>query len=301
MWELIESVDDPRLATFRDLPLRKGGIVPSRGGSGEGRGHQDPGDFVAEGRLVVERLLDSPYETTSFFIAESKRSWLDDTVGSRSTQTPELERIPWFVLPDRCMGEVVGFQFHSGIMASGRRRMPLALSRKVEAWFSPPVDGEVMDRVTLLALPAMQSPENLGSLVRSARGLGGQVVILSPASADPLSRRVLRVSMGHSLYMPYFQTVDWLTDLERLREAGFRLIGFENHANMSLLGSAPRYPRQVLVFGNEFEGLNSEILARMDEIVGIPMSIGVDSLNVSVAGALALYHYSGVNDPKLPV
>ena len=88
MWEWIESVDDPRLATFRDLPLRKGGIVPSRGGSGEGLGHQDPGAFVAEGRLVVERLLDSPYETTSFFIAESKRSWLDDTVGSRSTQTP---------------------------------------------------------------------------------------------------------------------------------------------------------------------------------------------------------------------
>jgi tRNA G18 (ribose-2'-O)-methylase SpoU len=97
--------------------------------------------------------------------------------------------------------------------------------------------------------------------------------------------------MGHALAFPCWRTPDWRTDLQRLRSAGFRLIGIEHHARMVPLASVRPAPRQALVLGNEFSGLDAEVLDQMDQVVGIPMANGVDSLNVAVTAAIALHHF----------
>lgn len=283
---------DPRLEPFQSLPLRKASTSTPDGW------------FVAEGRLVVERLLRSPFESAALLVADSKRAWVESVViEATGGQTP-APPLPVFLLPDAAMPEVVGFDFHSGILGAGLRQTPPAWNDLFAGWFQPvphrlsPIlsdnGGSLEDRAgheTLLVLPAMNSAENLGSILRSARGLGAVGAILSAQSADPLSRRVIRVSMGHALAFPCYQSLDWRADLGRLRAAGFRLIGIEHHPRMQSLHRAARYPRQALVMGNEFAGLDETTLALMDDIVGIPMHPSVDSLNVAVTAAIALHHY----------
>lgn len=299
---------DPRLTPFLALPLRKSvGAAPDEW-------------FIAEGRLVVERLLASPFAPVALLVAESKQRWVE-TVCAAAVSARELPGpLPVYLLPDERMPDVVGFDFHSGILGAGRRQTPPVWTAEFARWFigrqtlakagtepppeagsdgavSPAIPGGVSTgRVseTLLILPAMNSAENLGSILRSARGLGAIGAVLAAQSADPLSRRVIRVSMGHALSFPCWHSQDWRRDLLRLREAGFRLIGIEHHPRMRSLHHAPRYPRQALVMGNEFAGLDEETLEMMDDIVGIPMHPAVDSLNVAVTAALALHHYASL-------
>jgi len=272
---------DPRLQPFLALPLRK-----AVGAS--------PDDwFIGEGRLVVERLLTSPFVPAALLVCASKQRWVETVcaaaVAARALPAP----LPVYLLPDERMQDVVGFDFHSGILGAGRRQTPAAWTAEISRWFNPApnrVGGGATD--TLLVLPALNSAENLGSIVRSACGLGARGVVLAAQSADPLSRRVIRVSMGHTLSLPWWSSPDWRWDLVRLREAGFRLVGIEHHPRMIPLHQAPRYPRQALVMGNEFSGLDKATLEMMDDIVGIPMHPAVDSLNVAVTAAIALHHYS---------
>jgi tRNA G18 (ribose-2'-O)-methylase SpoU len=319
--ERVGDPADPRLKPFLALPLRKSvGAAPDEW-------------FIAEGRLVVERLLASPYEPVALLVTESKQRWVE-TVCAAAVSVRELPGpLPVYLLPDDRMPEVVGFDFHSGILGAGRRQTPSVWTTEFARWFhrvpSPATacvksldetDSREMDSSgrgslgldfsgvdphgalssefaprateTLLILPAMSLAENLGSILRSARGLGATGAVLAAQSADPLSRRVIRVSMGHALSFPCWHSPDWRRDLLRLREAGFRLIGIEHHPRMCPLHQAPRYPRQALVMGNEFAGLDDVTLEMMDDVVGIPMHPAVDSLNVAVTAALALHHYA---------
>lgn len=304
--ERVGDPADPRLKPFLALPLRKSvGAAPDEW-------------FIAEGRLVVERLLASPYEPVALLVTESKQGWVE-TVCAAAVSVRDLPGpLPVYLLPDDRMPEVVGFDFHSGILGAGRRQTPSVWTTEFARWFddrrthatfgiespteadsgtagSPARQAGAFTEAateTLLILPAMSLAENLGSILRSARGLGATGAVLAAQSADPLSRRVIRVSMGHALSFPCWHSPDWRRDLLRLREAGFRLIGIEHHPRMCPLHRAPRYPRQALVLGNEFAGLDDVTLEMMDDIVGIPMHPAVDSLNVAVTAALALHHYA---------
>lgn len=276
------SITDPsdiRLGPFLHLPLRKS--------SGSGAA----GQFVAEGRLVVERLLRCPYQPTGLLVAESKVGWAEATVKAASVERPEFHELPIYVLPDDALNGVVGFEFHAGVMGSGHRAVPEVLQQRKAEWFAPRSPSSLGPE-TLIVLPAMSSVENLGSMIRSAHGLGAAGLILSAQSADQLSRRVIRVSMGHSLSFPCWRSDDWIGDLQRLRAVGFRLIGIEHHPRMQPLAASKQYERQALVFGNEFAGLDEATLEMMDDIVGIEMQNGVDSLNVTVTAAIVLHHFA---------
>jgi tRNA G18 (ribose-2'-O)-methylase SpoU len=273
---------DIRLGPFLHLPLRK-----ATGSSVEGQ-------FVGEGRLVVERLLRCPYPPTGLLVAESKVGWAESSITAASADRPELRELPIYVLPDDVLNHVVGFEFHSGIMGSGHRAVPRVLQQRMTEWFaarSPAASG----RETIIVVPAMNSAENLGSIIRSAHGLGAAGLILSAQSADHLSRRVIRVSMGHALSFPCWRSENWIDDLQRLRAVGFRLIGIEHHPQMQPLAASKQYERQVLVFGNEFAGLDEATLEMMDDIVGIEMHNTVDSLNVAVTAAIVLHHFTLTN------
>ena len=274
----ISDPSDSRLGPFLHLPLRKA------------VGKSTDGLFVAEGRLVVERLLRSPYQVAGLLVADSKLAWAQATILDAAASRPELEQLPIYVLPDEVLNQVVGFEFHSGIMGSGHRAVPGVLQNQMSEWFSPRSRVSAQ-RQTIIVLPAMNSAENLGSIIRSAHGLGAAGLVLSAQSADHLSRRVIRVSMGHALAVPCWRTIDWISDLQRLRQSGFRLIGIEHHPRMHPLATARPFERQALVFGNEFAGLDEATLNLMDEIVGLEMHNAVDSLNVAVTAAIALHHY----------
>jgi tRNA G18 (ribose-2'-O)-methylase SpoU len=285
----LDSLDDPRLAPYRDLPHRKGG--PG----------DDGGTFIAEGRLVVERLWQSPYRIASLLVANSHTAWAEDLLGTARRQTLAEAPPIAYALPDALINRLVGFAFHQGALACGLRTTPPCHAQAIADWYAPSTAGceradAAHDRsaagCTLVALPAMNSADNLGSLLRSARGLGAAGLVLGAQSADPLSRRAIRVSMGHALNLPLQFARDWLKDLKRLRAAGFRLIGCEHHPRMIPLCEAPRHPRQVLVFGHEFAGLDAATLEQLDLVVGIPMADGVDSLNVAVAAAIVLHHFT---------
>ncbi|MDP1561617.1 MAG: RNA methyltransferase [Pirellulaceae bacterium] len=279
-FNLIHITDpgDSRLGPFLHLPLRKAA------------GRLSEGLFIAEGRMVVERLLRSPYQPAGLVITNNKLEWCQAVVRAATNVRPDLQSLPIYVLPDDVLNQVVGFEFHSGIMGSGLRTVPPALQQLMTDWFAPRLHNAATSE-TLVVLPAMNSAENLGSIIRSAQGLGAAGLVLSSQSADHLSRRVIRVSMGHALAFPCWRSEDWIDDLRRLRAVGFRLIGIEHHARMQPLATAKRSTRQALIFGNEFAGLDDATLEMMDDVVGIEMQNEVDSLNVAVTAAIALHHF----------
>jgi tRNA G18 (ribose-2'-O)-methylase SpoU len=134
----------------------------------------------------------------------------------------------------------------------------------------------------------------MGGIFRNVAALGGSRagVILSPRCCDPLYRKAIRVSMGHVLRVAWARVDDWAQGLEAIRGAGFDLIGLSPEGSAgSIEEIGPG--RMALVLGSEGAGLSAAAAGRVGRVVRIPMSEGVDSLNVSVACAIALHRLRG--------
>jgi len=233
--------------------------------------------FIAEGKLVVQRLLASDYKTVSI-LAEPKRvDWV------RSLVKPET---PILVVSAELIQEVVGFNFHRGLLACGRR-IAFESSQRLMDVTDP--------RQIALAAVAVNDLENLGSLIRTAAALGIDRVILNRQSVDPFCRRVLRVSMGAALKMRFY---DWESPAQWLQENERNRVWFSIATTLSddsiPMGQVTGHPDfasrpKLIVMGNEGDGLPASIQAACTTRAQIPMALGIDSLNVSVAGAIAIY------------
>jgi tRNA G18 (ribose-2'-O)-methylase SpoU len=131
---------------------------------------------------------------------------------------------------------------------------------------------------------------NLGAAFRSAAALGIDAVLVTPRCADPLYRRAVRVSMGAVFDVPWARLTTW-PDVELLHGAGFVVAALSLEEDAMTLDElvARRDPQLALVFGTEGDGLRAATLADADLVVRIPMSGGVDSLNVAAAAAVAFY------------
>lgn len=257
--ERIESIDDPRIAAYRNL---------------RDRTLRGEGIFVAEGRLLVHRLLASRFAAESVLATEH---YAAEFARAISTE------VPLYMASEALLREIVGFDFHRGALAAGRRRSLSSVSELVEGL--PPHRG-----ASLVVLPEVTKPENLGLIVRSAAALGVDGVVLGERCCEPLSRRALRLSMGSVLQVPMARSVDLAADLVLLRQR----FGFERFAAVLDAGAEPlpavRWPkRTALLFGNEFDGLSDTWLGLCDRRVTIPMQPGVDSLNLGVAAGVFLY------------
>lgn len=253
----VDGLGDSRLDDYRNVPdpdlLRARGL------------------FVAEGRLVVRRLLESSrFRTRSVLLTHAAYAALADVVGQRSN-------LPVYVVTQDTMNEVTGFNIHRGCLAIGERQSALQ-------WTDLVRDGSL-----LLVLERVSNADNIGGIFRSAAAFGADAVLLGPACADPLYRKAIRTSMGAALRVPFAAMPDWPEDLTRLRAAGVRLLALtpDRHAT-PVRDIAPRAPLAVLV-GHEGEGLSAEAMAAADVRIRIPMAAGVDSLNVSAAASIALY------------
>ena len=256
----ISSLDDPRLAPFR--ALKKSNFT------------RWSGRFIAEGEKLVRRLLASPFPVESVLAGQRFADAIAPLV------PPE---VPLLVVDDWVVPELVGFSFHRGLLACGRRLPERSVADFADRLSSP---------ATLVICPEIQDPENLGGVLRTSCALGVDAVVLGSNSADPFSRRVLRVSMGTALQVPILQSLNLAGDLAWLRDCGgFQLVATVLDETADRLELAARAPRLGLLFGNEAHGLDQRCLVFCDNKVTIPMRRGTDSLNVAVACAVVLHHF----------
>jgi tRNA G18 (ribose-2'-O)-methylase SpoU len=257
------EIDDPadhRLDDFRDLSAAD--RRPDRPG---GRGL-----VIAEGVVVVERLLASPYPVRSLLGVRRRIEALAPLLAPVSA--------PAYVASAEVMAQVVGFHLNRGVLAVADRTVPAD------------VDSLVSRATSLAVLEGVGDHENLGSLFRNAAALGIDGILLGPRCSDPLYRRSVRVSMGHVLAVPFAFLPSWPEPVGRLRGQGFRVLALTPAPDAVSLREAVREPgRYAVLLGSEGPGLSAEAMAAADARVRIPMSGGVDSLNVATAGAVAFY------------
>jgi tRNA G18 (ribose-2'-O)-methylase SpoU len=265
----IETLDDPRVAAYRNV---RDADLRARDGL-----------FLTEGRLNVKRqLMGSRFRTRSVFGTEP---------GLRAIQ-PALERLgadtPVYVAAKPLLSAVVGYAMHRGCLAVGERgREP-----ELAPFLAELVARDSERPVTLLVLEDVSNPENVGAIFRNGLALGADAVVLTRRCVDPLYRRVIRVSMGAALRMPFARALDARNALESLSSAGFTSVALTTRAGaapLSRSGTAPR--RLALWLGCEGSGLSDPALGAIERRVAIPMAPGADSLNVATACAIALHHY----------
>jgi tRNA G18 (ribose-2'-O)-methylase SpoU len=264
----IASLDDPRLEPFRDLKKTNA--------------TRWQGQFVVEGDKLVRRLLASGLEIESVLAGEHVAAEFENLLP---------RHVPLLVVSTADVSRIVGFNFHRGVLACGRRPS----SRLVlEALASQP------DCRNLVICPQVLDPENLGSIVRSSAALGADGMVLGPGCCDVYCRRVLRVSMGAVFQLPIVLSSDLVADLLRLRDqAGFELVATVLDADAEPLATAVRPPRLGLLLGSEGHGLDARNAGLCQRRVTIAMCRGTDSLNVAVATGLLLYHFLRVA-PEAP-
>ncbi|MFF0782129.1 TrmH family RNA methyltransferase [Streptomyces sp. NPDC003720] len=257
----IDDPDDPRVRDYTgltDVELRR-------------RREPAEGLFIAEGEKVIRRAREAGYEMRSMLLSAK---WID-------VMRDVIDEVPapvYAVTPDLAE-RVTGYHVHRGALASMRRK-PL------------PTTGELLRGARrVVVMEAVNDHTNIGAIFRSAAALGMDAVLLSPDCADPLYRRSVKVSMGAVFSVPYARLETWPNGLDPVREAGFGLLALTPDDRARTLDEvAPhRMDRVALMLGAEGDGLSAKALAAADEWVRIPMSHGVDSLNVGAAAAVAFY------------
>jgi tRNA G18 (ribose-2'-O)-methylase SpoU len=254
----VDDPADPRLDDFRDLSTAD--RRPDRPG---GRGL-----VIAEGVVVVRRLLHSPYPVRAL-LGVARRY---DELATDLTEAP----VPFYVVAADLMADVVGFHLNRGVLATADRA-PV-----------PSAERLVTGSAALAVLEGVGDHENLGSIFRSAAALGVDGVLLGPGCADPLYRRSVRVSMGTVLQIPIATVPDWPTGaMELLHRNGFRVAALTPRADARPLAEAGlAVGRVAVLLGAEGPGLTEAALAAADLRVRIPMSRDIDSLNVGTAAAI---------------
>ncbi len=261
MAELIDIDDpvDPRVDDFRDLTTAD--RRPDRPG---GRGL-----VIAEGTVVVERLLASPYPVRSLLGVASKYEVLAPALAGVD--------VPYHRASAEVMATVVGFHLNRGVLAVADR-------------VAFPAAADLMRGArTIAVLEGVGDHENLGSVFRNAAALGVDAVLLLDGCADPLYRRSVRVSMGNVLKVPFAPLPGPVgAALESLRSWGLTVAALTPRAAARPLLSYDRGDRRLaLLLGSEGPGLTDAALDASDVWLRIPMAAGVDSLNVATAGAVA--------------
>jgi tRNA G18 (ribose-2'-O)-methylase SpoU len=262
----IQDLADPRLEPYRELNRRN--LT------------RFSGKFIAEGDKLVERLITSRFEVDSLLAEEAIAERFE----------PQLSPdVPIYVAGREQLEATTGFNFHRGVLACGRRGAPATLQSVLTGL---DLAGNSASDATMVVCPDVQDPTNLGSIIRSAAAFGCTAVILGPRCADPLSRRVLRVSMGAALHLPVVESPNLAAAIADLQATAFEVVATVLDPNAQPLSAARRTPRMALLFGSEGHGLSPEWLVRADRWVTIPMHLGIDSLNVAVAAAVVLYHFT---------
>ena len=241
------------------------------------RSRQEPekGVFIAEGPKVVHAALDAGLTPLSLLM---RRKFLD---GLGADIIRRCGDIPVYTADDDVLAAITGFRLQRSWVLCALRRPRM---RRPE---------DVLEGARLAAvLEGITEPSNVGAIFRNAAALGVDAILLSPDCCDPLHRRAVRVCMGTVFTVPYARTAPGET-LPLLRRFGFTTAGLALRDDCLTLGD-PRLQgreRLALFLGTEDTGLTEETIRGCDYTLKIPMSPGVDSLNVAAASAIAFWQY----------
>jgi len=259
----IESADDDRVADYRVVsdPLLQ----------------RASGLFVAEGRLVVQRVLeDRRFRPKSLLLSEVSRRALEPWLSTLGAD------VTVYVCAIDAFRDITGFNIHRGCLALVERPAPLSCADAIEA------------AKLVVVLENVANPDNMGGIFRNAAAFGVDAVLLSPGCSDPLYRKAIRTSMAASLRVPFARLGAWPGVIAELRARRFVTAALTPREPAMTLGAfvAGCSDRVALLVGTEGAGLSPEIEAAADVLVRIPIRADVDSLNVSAAVAIALHALS---------
>lgn len=281
----IDDPRDPRLDDFRNLNA-----------SDKKSGEQL---IIAEGTLVVPRLLASPYPTRAVVGFPGKLRAIEEELSCSLSGDDATFSV--FEVSREVLKEVAGFDMHRGLVASADR---LPTSAATGSAGTSAVEA-VLDRLeenpdasgVIAVLEGVGDHENIGSIFRNAAGLNVDAVLFGAATADPLYRRSVRVSMGHVLRLPWARfpgtTTTWQRDLELLQRRGYEVVALTPAGDVTLREATEaargRGKKVAVMVGAEGPGLTEHAMRAADVRASIPMARGTDSLNVATAAAIAFY------------
>ncbi len=242
------------------------------------RHEPEKGLFIAESPKVVERALDAGYEPISMLLEPKHIEAQAKDVVAR------VGDIPIFTAELDILTQLTGFQLTRGVLCAMRRPT------------LPSVAEVCADARRIAILENVMNPTNVGAIFRSAAALNMDAVLLTPSCSNPLYRRAIRVSMGTVFQVPWTflgceDSEDSAVDVSQLKKLGFKTaamalsdeaISIDNHKLME-------EDKLAIILGTEGDGLATHTIADCDYTVCIPMSHGVDSLNVAAASAVAFW------------
>lgn len=241
------------------------------------------GMFIAESPKVIMRALDAGCVPVSVLMEKRQLETEGEALEAIRMCSCTNKEFPVYVAEFEVLAKLTGFKLTRGMLCAMYRpklRTPQEICR---------------DARRIAVLENVVNPTNVGAIFRSAAALNMDAVLLTPACSDPLYRRAIRVSMGTVFQIPWTyigeKAVDWPNDMGQLRQMGFQTVAMALREDS--LGIDDKRLHAVdelaILLGTEGEGLADETLAQCDYTVRIPMSHGVDSLNVAAASAVAFY------------
>ena len=238
----------------------------------------EKGIFIAESPKVIDRALDAGYEPVSLLMERKQITGPAAGILSRCGDAPV------YTADREMLAELTGFELTRGVLCAFRRPAPR------------PVEELCKNARRVAVLEGIVDSTNVGAIFRSAAALHMAAVLLHPSCCDPLCRRAVRVSMGTVFQVPWGQLgetpADWPEKgMDILHSLGFKTAAMAlSDRSVSIDDEQlAKEPKLAIVLGTEGDGLAAGTIASCDYTVKIPMSHGVDSLNVAAASAVAFW------------
>lgn len=268
----IEDPADPRLSDYTGLTdvARRSRHEPSLG------------IYIAESETVIRIAIEAGHRVKSLLMAERWIEPLADLLPSIGADASG--ETPLYVADNATLEQVTGFNVHRGALAAIYRPALTDLDALLDSL-------AVIESPRIAVLDGLVNHTNVGAIFRSAAALGADAVLISPACADPLYRRSIRVSMGTVFQVPWTRFESWAGLGDALQARGYSVAALalsDDSVDIDEF-SAGAPARLALVLGTEGTGVSAEASSICDEVVRIPMRGDVDSLNVAAASAVAFW------------
>ena len=238
----------------------------------------EKGIFIAESPKVIDRALDAGYKPVSLLMERKQ------ITGPAAGILSHCGDAPVYTADREMLAELTGFELTRGVLCAFRRPAPR------------PVEELCKNARRVAVLEGIVDSTNVGAIFRSAAALNMDAVLINPSCCDPLCRRAVRVSMGTVFQVPWGQLgetpADWPEKgMDILHSLGFKTAAMAlSDRSVSIDDEQlAKEPKLAIVLGTEGDGLAADTIASCDYTVKIPMSHGVDSLNVAAASAVAFW------------
>ncbi len=253
----ITNINDSRIELYKSLRFTP-------------KSHTEANVFVAEAEKVVLKMLESSIEPVSIFAVPEFYSKYPDLI--------ELKKFPednLFTANKEFMNEIVGFRIHSGIMAIGKI----------------PSDTPIIELDSkIVVLNGIIDAENVGAIVRNCAAFGFNSIIIDEKSSSPYLRRAVRVSMGNVFEIKVHHSRDIIVTIKELKRNGSQIVVAEICDESIALEKVSFSDKYCLIFGSEGNGIDPKIFDLCHQIVHIPISKNVPSINVAASSAVFLNH-----------